>query len=277
MHSTLICSNPTNNWSVTTPSTLICSYSTNNRSVTTSSTFICSYSTNYWSVTTPSTLICSYSTNNWSVTAPSKSLWSVARFLLVYKLNHQKVPNHYDVIRTRFIVRILWPRGIGFSLYVCMYCLRVKTVKVRFILRLGEPIGFQSGPNMNKDSWTLFLTTTALPYGGHNYWYWFSFYSKSNEMQQLLKFISFLGWQSTCFGRSFRPSPGVQDCTYSNRFISVFNQLDAQNLLHNKFYFMPLGVSSTCAHHQEVKIALHSLWYHHRYRWPSRARDGHHM
>ena len=24
---------------------------------------------------------------------------------------------------------------------------------------------------------------------------------------------------------------------------------------------MPLHVSSTCAHHQEVKIALHSLWY----------------
>ena len=41
-------------------------------------------------------------------------------------------------------------------------------------------------------------------------------------------------------------------------FISVFNQLDAQNLLHNKFYFMPLHVSSTCAHHQEVKIVLHS-------------------
>jgi len=26
---------------------------------------------------------------------------------------------------------------------------------------------------------------------------------------------------------------------------------------------MPLHVSSKCAHHQEVKIALHSLWYHH--------------
>jgi len=30
-------------------------------------------------------------------------------------------------------------------------------------------------------------------------------------------------------------------------------------------YFMPLHVSSTCAHHQEVKIALHTLWYHHTY------------
>jgi len=44
-------------------------------------------------------------------------------------------------------------------------------------------------------------------------------------------------------------------------FISVFNQLDAKNLFHNKFYFMPLHVSNTCAHHQVVKIALHSLWY----------------
>jgi len=30
-------------------------------------------------------------------------------------------------------------------------------------------------------------------------------------------------------------------------FISVINQLDAQNLFHNKFYFMPLHVWSTCA------------------------------
>ena len=55
-------------------------------------------------------------------------------------------------------------------------------------------------------------------------------------------------------------------------FISVFNQLDAQNLFHSKFYFMPLHVSSTCAHHQEVRIALHSLWYHYTYRWPYRPR-----
>ena len=28
---------------------------------------------------------------------------------------------------------------------------------------------------------------------------------------------------------------------------------------------MPLHVSSTCAHHQEVRIALHSLWYDHTF------------
>jgi len=26
-----------------------------------------------------------------------------------------------------------------------------------------------------------------------------------------------------------------------------------------------------CAHRQEVKVVLYSLWYHHTYRWPSRA------
>jgi len=34
---------------------------------------------------------------------------------------------------------------------------------------------------------------------------------------------------------------------------------------------MPLHVSSTCAHRQEVKIVLYSLWYPHTYRWPSGA------
>jgi len=50
-------------------------------------------------------------------------------------------------------------------------------------------------------------------------------------------------------------------------FISVINQLDAQNVFHSKFYFMPLHVSSTCAHHQKVKISLHSLWYDKTYRY----------
>ena len=48
-------------------------------------------------------------------------------------------------------------------------------------------------------------------------------------------------------------------------FISPFTQLDAQNLFHSKLYFIPLHVSSTYAYHQEVKIALHNLWYRHTY------------
>jgi len=38
------------------------------------------------------------------------------------------------------------------------------------------------------------------------------------------------------------------------------------------YYFTPLHVSNTYAYHQEVKIALHSLWHHQTYRWPSGAR-----
>jgi len=35
--------------------------------------------------------------------------------------------------------------------------------------------------------------------------------------------------------------------------------------------FHALHVSSTRAYRQEAKIVLYSLWYHHTYRWPSRA------
>ena len=34
---------------------------------------------------------------------------------------------------------------------------------------------------------------------------------------------------------------------------------------------MHLHVSSTFRHHQEAKITLHNLWYHHTYRLSSRA------
>jgi len=39
-------------------------------------------------------------------------------------------------------------------------------------------------------------------------------------MDQCIKFILLLDWHCTCFGRSFRPSPGVQDFTCSNRHLS---------------------------------------------------------
>ena len=41
------------------------------------------------------------------------------------------------------------------------------------------------------------------------------------------------------------------------------NQFDAQNFVLQYVYFMPPYVSSTCDHHQEVKIVLNSLWYDH--------------
>jgi hypothetical protein len=46
----------------------------------------------------------------------------------------------------------------------------------------------------------------------------------------------------SCCGRS-----GSNLLQFGYTFISVFNQPDAQNLFYNKFYFMPLHVSSTCA------------------------------
>ena len=44
---------------------------------------------------------------------------------------------------------------------------------------------------------------------------------------------------------AYLPVVGVDSLTC----ISVFKELDAQNFFHNKFHFMPLHVSSTCAHH----------------------------
>ena len=58
-------------------------------------------------------------------------------------------------------------------------------------------------------------------------------------------------------------------------FILVINQIDAQNLFYNKLISCLYMFPAPCAHHQEVKIVLYSLWYHHTYRWLSRARDGH--
>ena len=42
-------------------------------------------------------------------------------------------------------------------------------------------------------------------------------------------------------------------------------------LFYNKFIIFLCMFRATCAHHQEVKIVLYSLWYHHTCRWPSGA------
>ena len=46
-------------------------------------------------------------------------------------------------------------------------------------------------------------------------------------------------------------------------------------LFYNKFIKCLYMFRALCAHHLEVKIVLYSICYHHTYRWPSRARDGH--
>ena len=42
-------------------------------------------------------------------------------------------------------------------------------------------------------------------------------------------------------------------------------------LFYNKFIICPYMFRVICAHHQEVKTVLYSIWYHYTYRWPSRA------
>ena len=60
-------------------------------------------------------------------------------------------------------------------------------------------------------------------------------------------------------------------------FILVINQLDTHNLFYNKFISCLYMFRAPCAHRQEVKIVLYSLWYHHTYRWPYRAQPVHGM
>jgi len=42
-------------------------------------------------------------------------------------------------------------------------------------------------------------------------------------------------------------------------------------LFYNKYITRLYMFRALCAYHQEVKIVLYNLWYHHTYRWPSRA------
>jgi len=44
-------------------------------------------------------------------------------------------------------------------------------------------------------------------------------------------------------------------------------------LFYNKFIIRLYMFRALCAHHQEVKIVLYSIWYHHTCRWPSRAQS----
>ena len=43
----------------------------------------------------------------------------------------------------------------------------------------------------------------------------------------------------------------------------VTDQLNAQILFYNKFIICLYMFRALCAHHQEVKIVLYSIWYHH--------------
>ena len=54
-------------------------------------------------------------------------------------------------------------------------------------------------------------------------------------------------------------------------FTLVIKQLNAKNLVLYKFIICLYMFRALCAHHEEVKIVLYSIWYHHTCRWPSGA------
>ena len=89
-------------------------------------------------------------------------------------------------------------------------------------------------------------------------------------MQQCIKFYFILEWHFTCFGRSFRPSSGVQDCTYSNRCCCLL----ASKQRTVSFWQMPVAVctvmnswwwterpSETCSVSFQNKIKFDTLLY----------------
>jgi len=59
---------------------------------------------------------------------------------------------------------------------------------------------------------------------------------------------------------------------YIQSLILVINQLNATFFFYNKFIICLYMFRALCAHHQEVKIVLYGIWYHHTCRWPSGAR-----
>ena len=79
-----------------------------------------------------------------------------------------------------------------------------------------------------------------------------------------------------CPGPHFNSDQNMTEIPSTRSLFSfIINQLDAQNLFYNKFISCLYMFRAPCAHRQEVKTVLYSLWYHHSYRWPSRARDDH--
>ena len=82
---------------------------------------------------------------------------------------------------------------------------------------------------------------------------------KTNQMHQCVKFILFKN-DTTCFGRSFVPSSGVHDCTYSNGHmsnsgISVWHMPVAVYTVMN-FWWWTERPSKTCGVSFQNKINL---------------------
>ena len=106
------------------------------------------------------------------------------------------------------------------------------------------------------------------------------FFLNINQFEAL-NFIISLFQASTCF-EHMCSSSGGQNCIIQSLvssdlqvavpctgrppigiFTLVVNQLDAQNLFYNKFISCLYMFRAPCAHRQEGRIVLYSLWYHH--------------
>jgi hypothetical protein len=62
----------------------------------------------------------------------------------------------------------------------------------------------------------------------------------------------------------------IQDVLKLKKNNSGPKRLMHKILFYNKFIVCLYMFRALCAHHQEVRIVLYSIWYHHTYRWPSR-------
>jgi len=56
-------------------------------------------------------------------------------------------------------------------------------------------------------------------------------------------------------------------------FILILNNLMQKFFFYNKFIIFLYMFRAPCAHRQEVKIVLYSIWYRHTCRWPSGAQS----
>ena len=58
---------------------------------------------------------------------------------------------------------------------------------------------------------------------------------------------------------------------YGSLGVKKLTNLMHKFLFYNKFILCIYMFRAVCAHHQEVKIVLYCIWYHHTCMWPSRA------
>ena len=65
----------------------------------------------------------------------------------------------------------------------------------------------------------------------------------------------------------------MQRLEVSGAVRAIYGSLGFKRLIHNSFFYKCIirlyMFRALCADHQEVKIVLYSIWYHHTCRWPS--------